>query len=253
MNNDYELNAIIFDAGGVLIDVQPRPEGIRDLARMLDAFLVRSSGICLGEERILLDLKSASLAYSSWKFAQSRRARPRELTHREFWEDFVATDWPVEALRAVAAHASDLCWKYEEATWIRTPAVETLTVLKAIKARKLKTAIVSNTLVGGLSRFYMNEFGISDYIDIQLYSDETGLRKPNPEIFTWAATSLGLNLQNIWYVGDRLDRDVLAGRRAGVGKIILIPDKYQQDGPMVTVQADETISQLVDLLDILPV
>jgi N-acetyl-D-muramate 6-phosphate phosphatase len=253
MNNDCQLEAILFDAGGVLMDVKHRPEGFLEMAGIVDAFLVKSSGVCLGEARILADLKAGAAAYSSWKYAQSRRARPREITHREFWEDFVASDWPVEALRAVAAHASDLSWKYEESTLVRTAMEGALPVLEAVKAAGLKTGIVSNTLVGGLARFYMQEYGIADLIDIQLYSDEIRLRKPNPEIFHWAATSLGVSLQNVWYLGDRLDRDVLAGRRAGVGKVILLPDKYQQDGPEVMVQADEIITKLVDLLDILPV
>ncbi len=61
-----------------------------------------------------------------------------------------------------------------------------------------------------------------------------------------------MNLQEIWYLGDRLDRDVLAGRRAGVGKVILMSNTYQEDGPMVTAQADEIITKLTDLLAMLP-
>ncbi|MCJ7615450.1 MAG: HAD family hydrolase [Desulfobacterales bacterium] len=86
----------------------------------------------------------------------------------------------------------------------------------------MKIGIMSNALVGGLTRFHMREYGFADYIDIQLYSDEIGFRKPNPEIFIWAATSLCVNLQKIWYLGDRLNRDVLAGRRAGVGVVIYL-------------------------------
>jgi len=108
MNKNCKPKAILFDVGGVLIDVKPRQEGFLDVARIVNALLIRSSGTCLGEKRILIDLEAAAAAYSSWKFAQSRRARPREITHREFWEDFVASDWPVEAQRAVAAHALSL-------------------------------------------------------------------------------------------------------------------------------------------------
>lgn len=61
-----------------------------------------------------------------------------------------------------------------------------------------------------------------------------------------------MNLQKIWYLGDKLDRDVLAGRRAGVGKVILMPNTYQEDGPMIAAQADEIITKLTDLLAMLP-
>lgn len=252
MKKNYKPKAILFDVGGVLIDVKPRQEGFLDVARIVNAFLIRTSGTCLGEKRILIDLEAAAAAYSSWKFAQSRRARPREITHREFWEDFVASDWPVEAQRAVAAHASDLSWKYDEATMECAPMEGALTVLKTIKTAGLKIGTVSNSLVGSLTRSYMCEYGFADYIDIQLYSDEVGLRKPNPEIIFRAAISLCVNLQKIWYLGDRLDRDVLAGRRAGVGKVILMSNTYQEDGPMIAAQADEIITKLTDLLAILP-
>jgi FMN phosphatase YigB (HAD superfamily) len=89
----------------------------------------------------------------------------------------------VEAQRAVSAHASDLNRKFDETTMERAPMDGTLTVLKTIKAAGLKIRVVSNTLVGGLTRPYMCEYGFADYIDIQLYSDEVGLRKPNPGIF----------------------------------------------------------------------
>ena len=60
-----------------------------------------------------------------------------------------------------------------------------------------------------------------------------------------------MNLQKIWYLGYRLDRYVLADRQAGIGKVILMPDTYQEDGLMVAAQADEMITKLSDLLAIL--
>lgn len=253
MNKDGALKAVLFDAGGVLMDIKARPEGFSEVARLVDAFLARSSGVRLGEARILSDLEAAAAAYSSWKYAQSRRARPREITHREFWEDFVASDWPLAAQKAVAAHASDLSWAYETSVFQRSPMEGALTVLKAIKSAGLKTGVVSNSLVGGAARSNLREFGLAEYLDVQLYSDETGLRKPNPEMFNWAATSLSVSLRNTWYLGDRVDRDVLAGRRAGIGKVILFPDQYAQAGPVVEAQADVVIIKLTDLLALLSI
>ena len=182
MNKNCKPKAILFDVGGVLIDVKPRQEGFLDVARIVNVLLIRSSGTCLGEKRVLIDLEAAA-AYSSWGFTQSHRAGPREITHREFWEDFIASDCLVKAQRAVAAYASDLSWKYDEVTMERASMEGALTVLKTIKAAGLKIGIVSDTLVGCLTRSYMREYSFTDYMGIQLYSDEVGLRKPNPEIF----------------------------------------------------------------------
>ncbi len=252
MKKDSRPEAVLFDAGGVLMDVKPRPAGYREMASVVEAFLVRSSGTCLGEARVLADLKAAAAAYSNWKNAQSRRAGPREITHREFWEDFVAADWPAAARMAVAAHASELSWQYEDATMERSPIEGACLVLKTLKASAVRTGIVSNALVGGLTRALMREYGFARYLDIQIYSDETGIRKPNPELFYWATTSLGVTPQKTWYLGDKLDRDVLAGRRAGIGKVILLPDENQETGPVVVAQPDEIIARLVDLLALIP-
>jgi len=77
MNKNCKPKTILFDAGGVLIDVKLRQEGFLDVARIVNTLLIRSSGTCLGEKRILIDLETTAATYSSWKFAQSRRAGPR--------------------------------------------------------------------------------------------------------------------------------------------------------------------------------
>src|SRR5699024_6442517 len=55
---------------------------------------------------------------------------------------------------------------------------------------------------------------------VQLYSDEAGIRKPHPGIIDLAARALGTSARRCWYVGDTLDRDVVAGRRAGVAAVL---------------------------------
>lgn len=51
-------------------------------------------------------------------------------------------------------------------------------------------------------------------------------RKPNPGMFFKANDEFGLDLQNSIVVGDR-DSDMEAGRRAGVGKLLLLPGEYE--------------------------
>ncbi len=67
----------------------------------------------------------------------------------------------------------------------------------------------------------MREYGFEPLLGVQVYSDEVGMRKPHPGIFQVAAAGLGVDLAGCWYVGDMPDRDVLGGRRAGVGRVML--------------------------------
>ena len=46
-----------------------------------------------------------------------------------------------------------------------------------------------------------------------------------------AARALGVTPADAWYVGDNFDRDVLCGRRAGVGGNILMEAKGTWDLP----------------------
>ena len=46
-------------------------------------------------------------------------------------------------------------------------------------------------------------------------------RKPEPGLLTRAAADLGLDLSRSWTVGDKIS-DVLAGRRAGTGSILVL-------------------------------
>lgn len=46
-------------------------------------------------------------------------------------------------------------------------------------------------------------------------------RKPAPGLLTRAAGDLGLDLSRSWMVGDKIS-DILAGRRAGVGSILVL-------------------------------
>src|SRR5699024_101052 len=71
------------------------------------------------------------------------------------------------------------------------------------------------------------------------YSDEVGIRKPHPGIIDLAARALGTSARRCWYVGDTLDRDVVAGRRAGVAAVLVTRSHHTDTPPFpVTERAD---------------
>ncbi len=53
------------------------------------------------------------------------------------------------------------------------------------------------------------------------YRAACACRKPEPGLLTRAAADLGLDLSRSWTVGDKIS-DVLAGRRAGTGSILVL-------------------------------
>lgn len=74
--------------------------------------------------------------------------------------------------------------------------------------------------------------------------DGSPRRKPNPGMLMEAAEKHGLDLARSWMVGDQ-ERDVEAGRRAGVLRTVFVGGK---EG---TSAADHCVSDLAELLDFL--
>ncbi|WP_311734522.1 HAD family hydrolase [Actinoalloteichus hymeniacidonis] len=97
------------------------------------------------------------------------------------------------------------------------------------------------------------EHGLDRAFGVQVYSDEVGIRKPNPRIIELAATALGVTADRCWYVGDTLDRDVVAGRRAEVAAVV-VTRSHHTDAPPFGVAAEpdavfDTPEGLADALE----
>ena len=242
---------VLLDFGGVLVDVIHRPGGLREVASDVAGLLSRSHVNSLRRDRIERDVRAGWKAYRDWKSGDGRRAFPREIGHREFWADFVAADWPTKARSVVEEHAYALCERIDVATKDRPAKPDALETLKVLAARRIALAVVSNALCGSGSRALVRSYGFEPLLAAQVYSDEIGLRKPNPRIFAAAASAIGVDLAACWYVGDQIDRDVLGGRRAGVGLVILLPSRETGTGNDAVVEADAVIDSPKGLLSLL--
>jgi HAD superfamily hydrolase (TIGR01662 family) len=244
--------AMLFDFGGVLVDVVHRSGALREVAVDVHALLRRERANSIDTARVERDMRAGWDAYDKWKSAEGRRARPREIAHREFWEELVAADWPPKARLAVGDHATELCKRLDVATKDRPAKPDALGTLQELAERRIPVAIVSNALCGAASRELVRAHGFERFIGAQIYSDETGVRKPNPQIFERAARDLGVDLSRCWYVGDTIDRDVLGGRRAGVAKVILLPSSRTGRGNDAIAEPDAVIGRPSDVLALLP-
>lgn len=210
--------ALLLDFGGVLAEADPAA----DWRSGLGPYLADLLGGSVPLERIRADLAAASQAYRSWRAAMARPYNPPELTHEQFWGDLVAADWPQQARATVLAHASELAYRWSDrgAAWRLRPGVREL--LAEATAAGIPMAVVSNMLCGAAGRDYLAREGVGVLFGAQIYSDELGTRKPGPAMVYAATDALGVAPAECWFVGDMPLRDVLAGRRAGVGHVILV-------------------------------
>jgi FMN phosphatase YigB (HAD superfamily) len=214
--------ALLLDFGGVIADGPDHPDWGTAMVAAIGEALAGAEVARMPPEEILASLATDGRAAAVEPFW--RAEAPRQHDYASFWADVIAAGWPAPARAAVAARAASLSRRYMEVkhapTWrLRAGMAE---LLADAEARGLPMAVVSNTLHGEPHREFLRRAGISGRIVAQLYSDEQGIRKPNPELARRAVAAVGVPAAGCWFVGDTLTRDVLVARRAGLGAAILM-------------------------------
>jgi HAD superfamily hydrolase (TIGR01549 family) len=244
--------ALLLDFGGVVVETTRRETWSREMAEVVHRQLETAGCRELNLDDVLVDLLAGCAADKAWKNAMSRPAAPVEMTHRQFWGDFVAADWPLQAREVVVAHATWLCQVMGELRSERRVRPGMLQLLETARDHGIPVAIVSNALAGVVHRDFLARHDLTDRFALQIYSDEVGLRKPNPELIWMACRALGVPPEHSWYVGDNFDRDVVAGRRAGVAAAILMEARSTYRVPYTVRETpDVVVSEPAELTDLL--
>lgn len=91
-------------------------------------------------------------------------------------------------------------------------------LLEALRSRGVKTGLVANSWPdpGRVLRRDAEAFGLTGLLDVLVYSEEVGLRKPAPEIFLHACRLLEVETAATMYVGDNLLTDVQGAADVGM-------------------------------------
>jgi FMN phosphatase YigB (HAD superfamily) len=205
--------ALLLDFGGVLADAPPQRAAPPEL--VLRLYNLIGSALTPGE--IQRSLTEGSAAWARWRDED----HPDELTQAEVWERFVIGDWPWTAQTAVRAAISKLSydWAWRN-NWALRPGIPEM--LQAGATAGVPMAVVSNTISGAAHRDFLAKAGVGKLFRAQIYSDEVGVRKPNPQMIWNATDELGVPTEPCWFVGDSRRRDIACARRADVGTAILM-------------------------------
>jgi putative hydrolase of the HAD superfamily len=91
-------------------------------------------------------------------------------------------------------------------------------LLVSLRARGLKTGVVANSWPepARLLRADADAYGLAAELDVQVWSEEVGVRKPRPEIFLHAVDELGVDATDAMFVGDGLETDVQGAADVGM-------------------------------------
>jgi putative hydrolase of the HAD superfamily len=134
---------------------------------------------------------------------------------------------------------------YEPLSRVATAEPKIKETLTALKNSGLELGIVSNTFVNGCSlEKHLEQEGILDFFTVRVYSYEFDFRKPDVRIFKIAAERIGEAVDNILYVGDRIDKDIRPALRSGMQAVL--KNAYTNNGKKIPKGAWK-INQLSEL------
>src|SRR4051812_9758907 len=91
-------------------------------------------------------------------------------------------------------------------------------LLESLRNRGVKTGVVANSWPdpARVLRADAEAFGLADLLDVMVFSQEHGARKPDAEIFLHACRELQVEPSDTMFVGDRLDTDVQGAANVGM-------------------------------------
>ena len=118
--------------------------------------------------------------------------------------------------------------------------------LEELRARGLVLGLVSNTMrtPGAVLRQIFDRVGLLAPFRVLTFSDECGIRKPDPEIFFLTLRQLGVAPEEAVHVGDDPVLDVEGARDARMHGVIQVSADGRATGP---VSPDTVIRRLGEL------
>ena len=240
------IRAVVFDLGGTLHLCSS------DEARKL--WFAQRVISRLGEYGIALDISpealSRQLEENAAIYKREVEASLREMDPTVIWNDYYLRQQDL-GREVLAPMAEELCflYDYERVCNLRRPHL--IECMEALRAGGIRMGLISNIIARSIVPHFVMEYGLSDYMECVLTSAGTGIRKPDPEIFHMAERTLGLEPEELAYVGDTLSRDVRGTRAAGWRLAIQIysPSAARRDAGMAELgyKADYNITDLMEI------
>lgn len=208
--------AILFDLGGTLAEYYDHSE----TAAVLSEALAEVQEF-LGENGLLTAAPEAALhQMRSEREAGDYRVRP--LIER------LTRVFGLDGLEPSGDLALAMCRRFLRPIFARGRCYEdTLPVLRELRSRGFKTAIVSNTPWGSPGALWREELvrlGLSDLVDAAVFCTDVGWRKPARRIFAFALETLHAAPHESLFVGDHPEWDIAGARGAGIDALLI--DRY---------------------------
>ncbi|HXF73328.1 MAG TPA: HAD-IA family hydrolase [Actinomycetota bacterium] len=138
---------------------------------------------------------------------------------------------------------------YDEA-WEPMPGAEQ--TLRAVRARGLSTGLVSMCAPDTPPRWRSSS--LARWIDVEVFSSEVGLRKPDPAIYLLACDRLAVRPDDCLYVGDGSYGELSGAEAVGM-RVVRLRDPAEREGEVYRPDEEPwdgpTIGSLLELIPLL--
>jgi len=185
---------------------------------------------------------------------------PQAMWQRVREEDYEAKDYRVRPLeeRLVRIFQLDasirsnelimaMCRCFMKPIFARGRCYEdAIPVLRELKLRGFKTAILSNTTWGSPAILWREEIGrldLAEHVDAAVFCRDVGWRKPAKQIFEFALEKLQASPQGCVFVGDDPRWDLVGAMAVGIKAVLIDRRGVMQD------DKEKPIKNLYELLD----
>ena len=227
------ITAIGFDLFNTLIIAEPHILG-EAMRRLINS--LRQSGLALDNEQFKKSYKEAALG-----FIEKAQKDGRE-THNRFWISAAlqSQGYDIFPDDARIAKAVD---NYFSAFFLHCHLIpgtkEMLSILRDI----YRLGLLTNFTHGPAAREIIDKLGLGPFFDVVLISGELGFRKPHPLVFRQLIEHLGVEKDQILYVGDDPEPDITGAQKAGLQPVLTtyVRDQNIQFIPGIFFKGDEKL------------
>ena len=227
------IRAVLFDWGGTLTTFHS--------VDMLDAWKVAASVLAPDDtDRVA----AALLAAEQEVWARTTSTLCSATTAEVLRNASAAVDLPVDDVlhdRAVTSYLDH----WAPTTVARPEARE---VLHALRARGLRTGLLSNThWPREQHESWLARDGLLDLLDARVYTSDLDVVKPHEDAFRALLDAVGVDAHEAVFVGDRLWDDVYGAARLGMRTVWIRNDEV----PPYDVTPDATVDTLAELVEVI--
>jgi 2-haloalkanoic acid dehalogenase type II len=189
----------------------------------------------------------------TYREVASTHRRVRHTSHREVSNCVLLTEtlqrlgYAVAQTRQPIVDAVDAYFN----PWVLTVYEDVWRALKRLRST-YRLGVISNFTYTPFLRRSLRRLGLDPYFERVLVSDEVGWRKPHPFMFHTFLQLMGVNAEDVLFVGDDYRHDVIGAKEAGMKVAWVRRGSSQRDVEAVSsVKPDFIIHSLDELEKVL--